>query len=151
MDELLKQKIQFAVSQLDEHVSKADLLIKKCQAAEPDYIELCAVGSMLHSYYNGIENILLLIAKGIDENVPNSGKWHSELLNAMFEKNTKRNTIFPETLRVSLTDYMNFRHFFRHSYGYSLKWEKASPLFLGMTENWKLVKNQIETFLSSVR
>ena len=44
---------------------------------------------------------------------------------------------------------MSFHHFFRHSYGYSLKCEKASPLFLGMTENWNLVKKQIENYLSS--
>ena len=104
---------------------------------------------MLHSYYNGIENILLLIAKGIDSNVPNSGKWHSELLNSMFNKTEKRNALFTDELQEALTDYMNFRHFFRHSYGYSLKWEKAAPLFLGMVDNWKAVKCAVENFLNN--
>ncbi|MBP5706150.1 MAG: hypothetical protein J6W76_02610, partial [Spirochaetales bacterium] len=147
MDEILKQKILFGISMLDEHISKADILIKKCKAAEPDYIELCAVGSMLHSYYNGIENILLLISKNIDEISFSSSKWHSELLNSMFEKTAKHPAVFPNELKTDLTNYMNFRHFFRHSYGYSLQWEKAAPLFLNMQENWGTVKKLLNIFL----
>ncbi len=131
---------------LDEHIQKADILIKKCAIAEPDYIELCAAGSMLHSYYNGIENILLLISKSVDDITPNSNKWHSELLNTMFEKTDRRPPVFSEELKQPLTDYMNFRHFFRHSYGYSLQWGKAAPLFLNMKKNWDEVKKQIQEF-----
>ena len=148
MDEIIKQKIIFGISMLDEHVSKADILIKKCKMAEPDYIELCAVGSMLHSYYNGIENILLIISKNIDEMSFSSSKWHSELLNAMFEKNNKHPAVFSDELKTALTNYMNFRHFFRHSYGYSLQWEKAAPLFLGIQENWDKVKSALQNFIS---
>ena len=35
---------------------------------------------------------------------------------------------------------MNFRHFFRHSYGYSMKWEKLSHLFLNIETNWDKIK-----------
>lgn len=146
MDEILKKKIEFEITQIDEHVSKSSVLIKKCKLQEPDYVELCAVGSIIQSYYNGIENILLLIAKGIDGIVPNQGKWHSELLNSMCGENEKRSAVFSEKLKENLADYMNFRHFFRHSYGYSIKWEKASHLFLGLESNWNEVKAELNSF-----
>ena len=58
LDEIIKKKIEFEISQLDEHLSKSSVLVKKCAAQEPDYVELCAAGSILQSFYNGIENIL---------------------------------------------------------------------------------------------
>ena len=137
------------MSQLEEHISKSELLVNKCSLQTPDYIEMCAVGSILQAYYNGIENILLIIAKGIDGNNPSSGKWHSEILSSMFEKTDNRPPVFSETLKPLLFDYMNFRHFFRHSYGFNIKWEKASPLFLGMTKNWNEVKSELEKFMEN--
>lgn len=136
------------MSQLEEHISKSSILVQKCKLQEPDYIELCAAGSILQSYYNGIENILLIISKNIDGITPHSGKWHSELLSLMFKENDKRPAVFSEKLKASLTDYMNFRHFFRHSYGHFIKWEKNSPLFLGLEDNWKSVKAELNTFLA---
>ena len=147
LDRQLEKKIQFAISQLEDHIEKSIILVKKCHVCEPDYVELCAIGSILHAYYNGIENILLLIRKGIDEIVPEGGKWHSDLLLSMFEQTNKRSFVFSENLKDSLLDYMNFRHFFRHSYGYNLKWEKAAPLFLNLDKNWKIIKESLNNFI----
>lgn len=147
MDSHLEQKLRFAVSQLEEHIEKSLVLVRKCHLHEPDYVELCAIGSILHGYYNGIENILLLIKKGIDENIPNGGKWHNDLLLSMFEQTDKRIPVFPEDLKAMLLDYMNFRHFFRHSYSYNLKWEKAAPLFLGLENNWESIKASLDNFI----
>lgn len=90
MDEIVKKKIEFEISQLDEHLSKSSLLVKKCEQDEPDYVELCAAGSILQSFYNGIENILLVISKNIDKKTPNQGKWHSELLLSMCKEAESR-------------------------------------------------------------
>ena len=148
MDDIIRQKIEFEISQLDEHISKSSILIQKCNLEEPDYIELCAIGSIIQSYYNGIENILLLISKNIDGTTPNHVKWHSDLLSSMCKDSEKRSAVFSPQLNVSLTDYMNFRHFFRHSYGYSIKWEKVKHLFLGLADNWKSVKAELYQFIT---
>lgn len=149
MDEIIKKKIEFEVSQLDEHLSKSSILIKKCSVQEPDYVELCAIGSILQSFYNGIENILLVISKNIDGIFPSQGKWHSELLSVMCKNTEKRPAVFSASLYPILADYMNFRHFFRHSYGYSMKWEKLSHLFLNLEKNWNETKKQIDIFISA--
>ncbi len=47
---------------------------------QPDFIEMSAVMMILHSFYNGIENILVLISKHYDDLLSNNNKWHQELL-----------------------------------------------------------------------
>ena len=123
-------------------------MVRKCSIQEPDYVELCTAGSILQSFYNGIENILLIISKNIDGFVPNQGKWHSELLFTMCKSSEKRPAVFSEELKFVLSDYMNFRHFFRHSYGYSMKWEKLSHLVLNIETNWNEIKKQLNSFIA---
>ncbi len=46
----------------------------------PNQVELAALGSVLHSFYNGIEKTLLIIAKNVDKTVPSDFDWHKSLL-----------------------------------------------------------------------
>lgn len=126
---MLKDDILFTISQIDTLLDQSEPLIKKCSLQEPDFIELAAAGSIMHSFYNGIESALVLIAKSIDDFIFSSGKWHRELLNKMFEENEKRPAVFEKSVYKTLNDYLAFRHFFRHSYGYQLKWQNAANCF----------------------
>lgn len=90
---------------------------------------------------------MLIIAKNIDGIVPNQGKWHSDLLFLMFKENGNRPAVFSGQQKNILSEYMNFRHFFRHSYGYSMKWEKLKHLFLNPGINWNETKAAIEEFI----
>ena len=151
MDEQVKTKIVFEISQIDTLLSKADVLVKKCKIQAPDFIELNAVGSTLHSYYNGLENIFTLIGKQIDRATFSSQRWHKELLDSMFSATEKRKSVLEENLHEPLLDYMSFRHVFRHSYSYALEWERMNPLFFGMTENWQSVKDCLQGFIADDR
>ena len=66
MDENLIVKINYEISQIDKLFDKSQLLIEKSLLQTPDYVKLTALGSILHSYYNGIESIFLIISKNID-------------------------------------------------------------------------------------
>ncbi|WP_455156999.1 ribonuclease toxin HepT-like protein [Treponema socranskii] len=118
MANAVKLKIAFEISQIDELIEKSSVLLQKCILQEPDFIELNAAGAILHSYYNGLENIFLLIRKNIDKTVLSSERWHSELLKSMFAATEARRPLFEKKLYDQLVDYMGFRHFFRHTYGY---------------------------------
>ena len=108
----IETKIIYEISEIDELLSKSSVLLKKCMIQEPDYIELSAVGSTIHSFYNGLENIFLVIQKNIDKKISSKERWHSELLLSMFEENENRKAVLSPNLKDSLTDYMGFRHFF---------------------------------------
>ncbi len=147
MDEITKEKINLEISKIDTLVSKSSLLLTKCQHSEPDFFDLNAAGSILHSFYNGLESIFKLIHKATDNTPLTSTMWHSELFHSMFKESEKRNTVLSQDLEEPLKEYLGFRHVFRHSYGYELDWERLNPLFSGMPEIWQRIKTCFEEFL----
>lgn len=50
MDNAVKTKIDYEVSQIDELIDKSDVLISLCKNKEPDFIEITAVGGILHAF-----------------------------------------------------------------------------------------------------
>ncbi|NLF97355.1 MAG: hypothetical protein GX569_11485 [Candidatus Riflebacteria bacterium] len=80
LPEKTKLKIQLEIEQIDKLIETYSDLLKKCVQSEPDKIEIAALGSILHSFYNGLENIFSVIAKEVDETVPQGFSWHKELL-----------------------------------------------------------------------
>ena len=148
MDEIAKEKINLEISKIDVLVSKSSLLLTKCEQSEPDFFDLNATGSILHSFYNGLESIFKLIHKTYDGAPLSSFMWHSELFLSMFEKTEKRNPVLSKELEDSLKEYLGFRHVFRHSYGYELDWERLHPLFSGMSGIWEKVKNCFVEFIN---
>ena len=117
MDDITKEKINLEISKLDILVDKSSLLLAKCNSSEPDFFDLNAIGSILHSFYNGLENIFKLIHKAADGKPLTSTTWHSELLYSMFEETKSRKAVLQKELTEPLKDYLGFRHVFRHSYG----------------------------------
>ena len=66
MDEAVKAKINYEISQIDELIGKSEVLFSLVKNKEPDFIEITAIGGILHSFYNGIENIFVLIGKTLN-------------------------------------------------------------------------------------
>lgn len=139
MDNAIKAKIDYEISQIDELIDKSQVLISLCKNKEPDFVEITAIGGILHSFYNGIENIFVLIGKSLDFDFKSSSQWHRNLVDCMFSQDD----FLPADLRLLLTEYMGFRHFYRHTYGYTIKWEKCSHLFLGLDDFWKTIREAI--------
>jgi uncharacterized protein (UPF0332 family) len=145
----LKIKVLFEISQIDKLLDDSKPLFDLCKLKEPDFIELSASAMVLHSFYNGIENIIMLIFKHYDEKLPNSIRWHMELLEKAFIKEKDRNQIFENELQKKLEEYLKFRHFVRHSYGFQLEWERMEDLINEISIFWKNIKDNINNFLES--
>ena len=149
MDNVTTQKILFEIGQIDELIHEASPLFDLCKIKEPDFVERCGTAMILHSFYNGIENILLLIIKNKESVLPKGIKWHKELFAQAFEATENRSQIFREDLKESLNDYLQFRHFVRHSYGFQLKWEKMKNMLFGMNTMWENIKEDIHLFIKN--
>lgn len=143
MDKLVKEKIEFKIKEIDKLFVEYNLVFQKIEKEEPDLFDMTILGSVLHSFYNGIENIFEIIAKNIDENMPNGNKWHQELLHQMASENSKRNEIISETLYFELREYATFRHFYRHAYSFQLNWDKMEPLIENLYSTWEKVKESL--------
>lgn len=143
--------IQFEINQMSKLLESYDLLIRKCKLSEPDLIELTAAASVLHSFYNGIENLFITIAKRIDGRIPQSQQWHRDLLKQMSEPTENRMIVISEETLKKLLEYMGFRHFFRHAYSFMLNWSEMKDLFLHIDEVWSSVKEDIRQFLINLK
>jgi hypothetical protein len=103
-------------------------LIEACAATAPDPIGLSALAAMLHSFYNGIENLFKRVAIEIDGGPPATEAWHRRLLNSMASATDARPPLLSAALRDRLRGYLDFRHFFRHAYTFDLRWSKMEKL-----------------------
>jgi len=149
LDNGLKQKIQYEITQIDKLIADAKPLFNLCKIKQPDFIEISAAALVLHSFYNGVENILIMIIKYYDGKLPNSNKWHMELLDKAFTFNENRKQIFDNNLQKTLDEYMKFRHFVRHTYGYKIKWDQMEELVIGINNFWENIKENIINFMEN--
>jgi uncharacterized protein YutE (UPF0331/DUF86 family) len=104
--------------------------------------DLAAIATFIHNFYNGIENILkrVLILKN---KKPKEGiTWHKDLLASATEAE-----IISGDLCTSLSNYLSFRHFFIHGYGFTLQWEALQPLVNNINKTYQDFKAAVIPFL----
>jgi hypothetical protein len=149
LDSGVKKKIEFEIAQLDQLISDAEPLLSLCKTKVPDFVELSAAALCLHSFYNGVENILLLIIKQIDTEIPAGDRWHKKLFDMAFERTNIRTAIFREDLKAKLGEYLNFRHFVRHAYSFKLKWTEMEDLVINIEKIWAVLKEELNSFMTN--
>lgn len=152
MHEKSIERIRFEIGQIDRLIQEyADLLnLAKTEDNEPSLVEFTAMASVLHSFYTGLENIFISIAKGIDRDVPAGGGWHRKLLNQMKEPTPNRSPLLSDESSHQLIEYLGFRHFYRHSYSFFLEWDRLEVIVKKLPEVWEQTKGEIEHFLGSI-
>jgi hypothetical protein len=149
LDKNLKEKITHEISRIDNLFDNGRPLLDLCRIKEPDFIESSAAALLLHSFYNGIESVILMILKNIGENIPNSFQWHKELFEKTFEATEKRTTLFRKEYKEQFVEYLTFRHFIRHVYGPDIDWKRLKPLINNVEEMWKIAKEDIRQFIKN--
>ena len=126
-----------------ENISAVLAELKKIEG-KPDktVAELAGIGTFLHNFYTGIENILkqILGAKGIS--IPTSGSWHRDLLIRASEEK-----IITETTRKQLAKYLAFRHFFVHAYSFLLDESELRLLVDDVFDTYAIFKAEIDAFV----
>jgi hypothetical protein len=135
-------------AQIDQLFAAYDAVISKCSQAEPGFVELSALATMLHSFYTGVENIFKRIALGIDASLPSGVSSHSELLAVMAQRTAKRPPVISEDLHDRLSAYLSFRHVFRHAYSFQLEWAKMRDLVLQSEETWRQLNTELAVFFA---
>jgi hypothetical protein len=144
-------KIEFEIAQIDRLLDETSPLLKLANNKTPDMIETAALGLFLHSFYNGIENIIKFIMRDKYRKLPSSNKWHKELLDLCFVKDNKQNELFSDQLKSVLDDYLSFRHFIRNTYSFKIKWERMEHLILNIHNNWNDIKGEIENYIGKYK
>ena len=112
------------------------------QLPELSVLELAGVAALLHSFYNGIENVLkqVLISTGCQ--LPQGNSWHRDLVNLATEK-----SIISQTTTDELFGYLAFRHYFSHAYALDLYPHRLQPLVESAAQLYNKLRTEIETQL----
>jgi uncharacterized protein YutE (UPF0331/DUF86 family) len=125
-----KENVKKALNNLSEAIARE----------EKSIIELSAMATFLHNIYNGIENILKQVFKIKGIELPKSETWHKDLLNASVSFG-----ILSEGLSDELFEYLAFRHFFVHAYGFMLDETQLEELSNNIYKVWAQFLLAIET------
>jgi len=122
-----------------------DNLKKAMARTKKSAIELAAIGTFLHNIYNGIENILKQIVCLKSLEIPKSDSWHKDLLNLSVSK-----AIISEELSDQLYEYLTFRHFFIHSYGFMLEEKHLEGLATNIHDIWLRFMSEITASIENI-
>ena len=149
MDNNAKEKMEYEISRIEKLMGDAKPLLDLCKHKKPDFIEITAAAQVLHSFYNGVENISVLFLKNIHEKIPQDMGWHKTLFESIFGENSKNIVLIRRDLKPQLQKYMYFRHFIRHSYSSELNWDEMETLVQNLEETWGKIKSDFELFIES--
>ncbi len=139
--ELGKRSLDRILQHQVEVLARADV--------EPTFFLVSAASVVLHDFYNTIEKTFQQIAQEIDGGTPAGDAWYQQLLGRMtIETPGRRPPIIDETLAGTLSEYLRFRHLFRHIYGFELVWERIAPLIEKMPQVHENFIKQIDTFIA---
>lgn len=144
----VEEQVAVERAQIDQLFEAYQAAINKSSRLEPDFIELSALATMLHSFYTGVENIFKRIALEIDGDIPSGYTSHSDLLTAMVRSTASRPPVISEELHLRLSAYLSFRHVFRHAYSFQLEWDKMRDLVLQSQATWQQLQTELDRFFS---
>ncbi len=151
MSRKLIKQIRVEIEMIDILLNRHPDLLEKCRTTTPSQIETDALATLVHSFYNGIENIFKRVAIHLDGGPPHGEDSHKRLLESMTLSNIHRNAVISKSLYDILKDYMDFRHFFRHAYIFSLEWNRLSPHVARLNETFNQLKTELEQFIASIK
>jgi predicted nucleotidyltransferase len=117
----------------------------------PTRIELRAIASILHEFYNGVERIFERITVSLGEGILQGSYWHADLLAQMATpREPERPAVVDEPLRARLKEYLDFRHFFRHAYGYTLEWSQLRWKAELLSTTLTMLREQLQRFFEKL-
>lgn len=153
---IVKSRLQMELANIDklfdelvQHQLFTDSTTRKTKLS--DQFALRAVGSILHDFYTSTENIFKVIARNIDEYMPDNPEWHFELIEQMLAAlpGIRPSVISDETLKL-LNEFRGFRHVFRNIYGFNLVAERIEHLLNILHGTIKALRTDIEKFLEEM-
>lgn len=141
----LIKRIRGELPDLDRTVQKALRGWQMTQRSLNDQdLYLDSVALNLQSFYSGLERIFELIARSVDQHVPDGDNWHIELLRQMaLERSDIRPAIISLASATQLDEYRRFRHLVRNVYTANLQPERMRKLLSSLPNVWDNVQAEM--------
>ena len=115
------------------------LLDRVAKLEGDDEAILESIAYQIHNLYCATEDLLKMLASCFENNISNSGQWHSLLLQRMsMDIPDIRPAFLSAHTHTILNSLRGFRHFFRHAYGTTIEYEQ---LKINLDKALKLKEN----------
>jgi hypothetical protein len=145
------EDIELEIKRIEKLLKDYEPLLKRTEAQRPDIIEIGSLAMLLHSFYNGLENMFTRIARKVDGQLPEGEGWHRQLLRQMASETERRKlVVLSEGTCQDLEEYLGFRHFSRHAYAFDLDWELMEDLVERLSAVKQRVLDEIRSFISKL-
>jgi uncharacterized protein YutE (UPF0331/DUF86 family) len=138
MDNLIK-KVEAEESNVEITLKNLTLALSRI---EKTIIELAAIATFIHNFYNGIENILKQILNSENIELKKSSSSHKDLIILSVSKG-----IISQDVGDILFNYLSFRHFFVHAYGFMIDEAKLEILTKDISSIWSRFLGEIKNYI----
>ena len=149
-----KQLIRRLQSEINQEILSLEALLRELKTLKPrlaqkeiSNLDLRAAGSILHDFYNGVENIFRRVAQELNGGLPAGEDWHKQLLTDMsLDVKGVRPPLVSEDLKLKLQKYLGFRHIFRNVYGFHLEQEQIKVMVKEFPRILSWLRREIAAF-----
>lgn len=118
---------------------------------DPEVAIVHGTAGLIHDFYTGIEKALCAVTPALNGMELGRDSWHRDLLRAAtFELVGIRPPLLTEATAERLSEFLAFRHLYRHLYAFSLRWERVRQLASTVDSLWPAVRADLERFLEII-
>ena len=116
-----------------------------------DIVRMESAAYQIHNFYNAVEDLLKLVAAHFENNIAESGQWHSALMRRMMQgiPGIRPPLLSLETF-TDLNGLRSFRHFFRHAYEVPLNYSQLAVNISTAHRVLPQLEKDVETFLVAI-
>jgi hypothetical protein len=147
LDSLFARKIEFEISEIDLFFESYSPLLEKAREKKIKAVETLALASLLHTFYNCVENIFLIIEKETGGKAPEGTHRHRLLLESAGTVRNGRPRAISESTKNSLKPYLGFHHLYRSSPSIDFDKHKLGMLADDLFLVWENCKSDLRSFL----
>lgn len=117
-----------------------------------DPVRLESVAYQIHNLYNAAEDLLKLVAAHFENQISDTVRWHTALLQRMSQEIPgTRPALLSEESYILLNSLRGFRHFFRHAYGVPIDYSQLQINLDKARQLRTCLEQDIERFLNSLQ
>ncbi len=146
----VKTDVRFLLQELDRELKEMDSLFRLAKVGDFDRIHTMAASVVLQSVYNGLESIFIKLYQFEKGRFIAESNWHRKLLDLVGGTTPDSIRIISEESLDKLSDYLAFRHMFRHNYSWKLDPDLVKSKLLEIPTLQEKVKEEILSYLSTL-
>jgi hypothetical protein len=138
-------RIRQELPALERVAQRAESSLGDARHGDDRYVDAAALN--LHAFYSGVERLFGLVARQVDESIPEGANWHSDLLRQMAAPIAGvRPPVLTADLQTRLDRYRGFRHVVRNVYTYNLDTALVGLLVDELPETRRALAIELTTF-----